>query len=53
MGDHWTLNLYCAYCDRENEDIYYAPTCDADTFECEFCGKENRIRKKFVAEKDE
>ena len=47
MGDRYSLNLYCAACGIENEDIYYAESCEATTFKCEHCGKENEIYMKF------
>lgn len=55
MGDRWYLSLKCAYCGEinpkpnketefwEEDFIYYAPTCGVTTFQCDFCGKKNRI----------
>ena len=51
MGDSYTLNLYCAYCGKENEDIWYAPSSDSTDFKCEFCGEENDIKEIFEAVK--
>jgi hypothetical protein len=46
-GDRYYLeNLKCAYCKyKQLDEIYYAPTCNCMTFECEECGKSNFITK--------
>ncbi len=43
MGDRYTLTIKCGGCGQSNEDVYYAPSCGALSFKCEFCGKENWI----------
>lgn len=43
MGDRYELELKCAYCQNLNKDIWYAPTCNSYTFECEKCKKTSFI----------
>jgi len=44
MGDRWELEVKCAYCHKLQEElVYYAPTCNSMTFECDACGKESFI----------
>ena len=43
MGNRYTLDLNCVYCDKLNKEVWYAPTCAADTFVCEHCDKPNFI----------
>lgn len=43
MGDRYIADVNCAYCGATNEEVWYAPTCGADTFRCEKCGKQNFI----------
>lgn len=47
MGDRYTLDLNCAYCKKENQEIWYAPTCAVDTFVCCHCKKINFIKPEF------
>jgi len=43
MGDRYTFNAKCAYCDKLNEEVYFAPTCGFIVHKCESCGKTNKI----------
>lgn len=43
MGDRYELDLKCAYCSKLNKDVYYAPTCNFYTFECQKCQETNFI----------
>ena len=52
MGTRWHLSLCCAFCGKENDDVYYAPTCGFLNFTCEYCGKENGIEEAFCAVKE-
>jgi transcription elongation factor Elf1 len=43
MGDRYTGNFKCEYCNTLNEDVWYAPTCGAYTFKCAKCGRSSFI----------
>ncbi len=43
MGDRYKLILNCAYCNKQNTDIWYAPTSSSDTFKCSHCKKTNFV----------
>ena len=43
MGDRINCDLNCAYCNKLNEDVWFAPTCNIMTFICEKCKKINFI----------
>jgi hypothetical protein len=49
MGDSYELQLICAYCGGTNDDVWYAPSSEVDTFKCESCGKKNGIGMSFYA----
>ena len=51
MGDKYEIDINCAYCGHLNEDVYYAPACDCETFICKNCGEENYIIPSFSAVK--
>ena len=51
MGDRYTMDLDCAYCEHRNENVWYAPSCGSLSFKCEKCGEENWISQGFFAEK--
>lgn len=51
MGDRYTLNLKCAYCNELNKDIWYAPTCNFFDFRCKKCDKMNFITNNFQVKK--
>lgn len=51
MGDRFYLELNCAYCNRTNKDVYYAPTCSFYDFTCEHCKKVNFISSDFSVKK--
>lgn len=51
MGDRYTIDISCAYCGARHEDIWYAPTCGSDTFQCERCGKTSFITADFTSKK--
>ena len=52
MGDYYFIqNLKCAYCGKENEEVYYAESSGVTTFKCEHCKKRNRIAMIFKAVK--
>jgi len=54
MGDRYYLELKCAYCGKkQNEDVYYAPTCALETFKCDKCMSTNFITSNFQAKKIE
>lgn len=53
MGDRYILSLNCAYCDKKNDDIWYAPTSNSYTFKCQKCGKLNFIISNFGVKKIE
>ena len=47
----YEIDINCAYCGHLNEDVYYAPACDCETFICKNCGEENYIIPSFSAVK--
>lgn len=47
MGDRWTLTLRCTFCGKTNDDVWYAPSCNCTTFNCEHCKKTNQIVQGF------
>ena len=53
MGDRYELDLKCIYCGKENKEVWYAPTCNSDTFNCEFCKKKNFITSELKSKKSE
>jgi len=52
MGNRYELALRCAYCNKDN-DVWYAPTCNSDTFKCDSCNKWNFITPNFKGKKAE
>ena len=53
MGTNYHLKLKCAYCNKLNDDIYYAPSSSVESFKCEYCSKTNLIVELFRAIKNE
>lgn len=55
MGDRFYLKLKCAYCGKQNNDVYYAPTCCFYDFKCDdvTCNKMNFITAIFEVKKAE
>ena len=53
MGDRYILELYCVYCGHTDKDVWYAPTCGANTFRCSECGKYNFVTPDFSSKKVE
>ena len=49
MGDRYTINVDCAYCNSTNKDVWYAPTSNCDVFECVYCERWNFITTNFKA----
>ena len=49
MGDRFYLDLRCAYCKTNNNQVYYAPTSGFDTFKCCKCMSPNFINSKMEA----
>ena len=47
MGDRYELALNCRYCGHYNEEIWFAPTCDVNTFKCKNCEHTNFINVNF------
>lgn len=45
MGTRYYVNLYCAYCGKLNENVYYA--LNFTRFKCKKCGKVNEITMRF------
>lgn len=43
MGLRFLLLLQCAHCNLLNDDVWYAPTSNADTFTCVKCAKTSFI----------
>lgn len=37
MGDRYYLTVMCTQCGAKHVEVYYAPTCNIDTFRC-VCG---------------
>ena len=48
MGDRFDISIKCAKCGKINE-VWYAPTCNSDIFECKYCGAKNFITAEFKA----
>ena len=38
MGDRYYLLVVCPECGTKEDDVYYAPTCGIDEWECSNCG---------------
>lgn len=38
MGDREILEITCPKCGQEDDDVYFAPTCGFDDWECPGCG---------------
>lgn len=53
MGDRWTIDIDCKWCGQKNEEVWFAPSCDVETFVCEFCKKKNRVIETFRSEREE
>jgi hypothetical protein len=51
MGDRFTLDLKCAWCNKLNEDVYYAESSGVTTFLCDECLQESEIVVQFVSKK--
>ena len=51
MGDRYDIDVDCAYCNHNNKDVWYAPTCSSDTFRCEKCKELNFITPNFKSKK--
>ena len=63
MGDRYHIKIKCAYCGKLNpkpkknneswmdDFIYYAESCGFTTFDCDYCGKKNKIEMNFKAVK--
>ncbi len=52
MGDRFYLSLVCPYCGKEEDEVWYAPTCgDCDTNTCPSCKKQYFITSSFQAKK--
>jgi len=49
MGDRYIINLFCPYCGKENEEVYYAESSGFTDWRCEFCKKRFDIELRFVA----
>ncbi len=47
MGDRYIFKGECAYCGKEDDEIYYAPTSNFYTFKCEVCKKKSFIKPDF------
>jgi len=37
MGTRWILTVVCPECGFEDDDVYFAPTCDFVTWKCPKC----------------
>lgn len=37
MGDRYLLTVKCPNCGKVAKQVYYAPTCELDTYECKAC----------------
>ena len=48
MGDRYILALRCAWCDRLNEDVWYAESSGAISFKCLSCKNLNLIEMDFL-----
>jgi len=38
MGTRWILEVTCPQCGFEDDDVYFAPTCDFVDWKCPECG---------------
>lgn len=49
MGDRYYIpNMKCKKCGKiQSEPVYYAPSCEITSYQCEECGKENQIIMSF------
>ena len=55
MGDRITIydSLKCAYCGTTQEEVYFAPSSEVYTHQCEKCGEVNVITETYQLEKGE
>lgn len=51
MGARYVLKIKCPMCGYVNLDVYYAPTCGFETYECEYCGAKHDIAFALMAGK--
>ena len=49
MGDRITIynKLKCAYCGKEQEEVYFAESSGVTMHVCAFCRRKNRIVEEF------
>lgn len=44
MGNrYYLIGMKCAYCNAEQEEVYYAPSCGFIVHKCEKCNRVNKI----------
>ena len=53
MSARYQLRLDCAYCKKLNNEVHYDTIVGQDSFECEFCGKRNKIVIEFSTQTQE
>ena len=52
MGTRYEIPISCAYCgEKQKELVYYSPTANFETFECDNCSETNFITKELTAKK--
>ena len=52
MGDRYTLQgKVCPYCEKEQDEVYYAESSGFLTHKCEYCKKESIITMGFALTK--
>ncbi len=40
MGDRYFVTVQCPVCKKEEQEVYYAPTCGFVSWTCPVCSKE-------------
>lgn len=52
MGDRFEITISCAYCEKKQKElVYYAPTANFETFQCDSCNETNFITTEFTPKK--
>jgi hypothetical protein len=45
MGDRYFITVICPECNTEDNDVYYAPTCNFVIHKCSGCGIQIDLEK--------
>ena len=52
MGNRYEISISCVYCgEKQKELVYYSPTANFETFQCDKCNETNFITSELTAKK--